>query len=113
MGAIRSLARDLQPFAQALVDAAADAGLRPRVTSARRTAAWGRAKYRECLRRRGTRNPCKYPVAYPGTSKHEKGLAFDVVVTPLAALNDLGLLWESWGGRWGGRFKDPIHFEAP
>jgi len=28
-------------------------------------------------------------------------------------LNDLGKVWESWGGVWGGHFKDPIHFEFP
>jgi len=24
----------------------------------------------------------------------------------------VGLLWESWGGRWGGRFNDEIHFDT-
>lgn len=24
----------------------------------------------------------------------------------------LGLVWEAWGGRWGGRFSDPVHFEV-
>jgi len=28
-------------------------------------------------------------------------------------LADLGQVWESWGGVWGGHFKDPIHFEYP
>ena len=28
-------------------------------------------------------------------------------------LADLGQVWESWGGIWGGHFKDPIHFEFP
>jgi len=27
-------------------------------------------------------------------------------------LRAFGELWESWGGTWGGRFGDPIHFEA-
>jgi hypothetical protein len=26
---------------------------------------------------------------------------------------DLGQLWQSWGGIWGGAFNDPIHFEYP
>lgn len=27
--------------------------------------------------------------------------------------NDLGQVWESWGGVWGGRASDPIHYEYP
>jgi hypothetical protein len=26
---------------------------------------------------------------------------------------DLGQVWQSWGGVWGGAFNDPIHFEFP
>jgi hypothetical protein len=26
---------------------------------------------------------------------------------------DLGTVWESWGGVWGGALHDPIHFEYP
>jgi hypothetical protein len=26
---------------------------------------------------------------------------------------DLGEVWESWGGVWGGALNDPIHFEYP
>lgn len=28
-------------------------------------------------------------------------------------LADLGKVWVSWGGVWGGAFHDPIHFEYP
>ena len=28
-------------------------------------------------------------------------------------LADLGSVWQSWGGIWGGAFNDPIHFEYP
>lgn len=55
-----------------------------------------------------------FPAAAPGTSKHELGLAFDAVAdnNPQSAVQrELGELWESWGGRWGGRFRDPVHFE--
>lgn len=52
-----------------------------------------------------------YPVAPPGTSKHERGLAWDMV-GPERDLEWAGITWEAWGGRWGGRFKDPIHFEV-
>lgn len=36
-----------------------------------------------------------------------------MIVQPMDALSDLGKLWESWGGIWGGENKDPIHFEFP
>jgi hypothetical protein len=42
---------------------------------------------------------------------HERGLAFDII-GPTAELTRLGMLWELYGGKWGGRFGDPIHFEA-
>jgi hypothetical protein len=53
----------------------------------------------------------KYPAAPPGTSLHEAGRAFDLNASP-ALLNYLGRVWESWGGTWGQRFGDPIHFQA-
>ncbi len=41
---------------------------------------------------------------------HQIGRAFDLNADD-AVLKELGRLWESWGGRWGGAV-DPIHFEA-
>lgn len=64
------------------------------------------------LYRNRANNP--YPVAPPGQSKHELGLAFDITAPP-EILAWAGQVWESWGGRWGGRFTsrpDPIHFEV-
>lgn len=52
-----------------------------------------------------------YPVAPPGKSLHNFGRAWDMVASD-AELRRLGELWERMGGRWGGRFHDPIHFEA-
>lgn len=64
------------------------------------------------------------PAAPAGMSKHEVGFAHDVdlykdngvaVYTP-AQLLRLGVLAESIGLKWGGRFApmpDPNHFEAP
>jgi hypothetical protein len=52
-----------------------------------------------------------YPVAPPGKSLHEQGLAWDMTGDP-AELRRLGALWKRMGGRWGGDFRDPIHFEA-
>jgi hypothetical protein len=53
----------------------------------------------------------RYPAAPPGHSLHEQGRAFDYVA-PEGVLRALGEIWESVGGRWGGRNRDPIHFEA-
>jgi hypothetical protein len=59
-----------------------------------------------------------YPVAVPGTSRHERGLAVDVV--PVGARSSdiwqaIGEAGELQGLRWGGRFNhsDPPHFELP
>jgi hypothetical protein len=52
----------------------------------------------------------KYPVAPPGRSLHQYGRAFDLVAEP-QMLEQLGQVWESVGGTWGGA-ADPIHFEA-
>jgi hypothetical protein len=57
------------------------------------------------------RGEARYPAAPPGSSYHEAGRAFDYVA-PTAILAQLGALWESVGGRWGGCCKDAIHFEA-
>jgi len=35
-----------------------------------------------------------------------------MIVEPYEYLRDVGGLWESWGGTWGGE-RDPIHFELP
>lgn len=51
-----------------------------------------------------------FPVAPPGYSAHQYGLAWDMV-GPLPELRRLGQLWRSWGGLWGGA-RDPIHFEG-
>lgn len=65
----------------------------------------------EQLRLWHNRHNNPYPVAPPGTSKHERGLAWDMV-GPSSLLAQAGRVWESWGGRWGGRFGDEIHFEV-
>jgi len=36
-----------------------------------------------------------------------------MVTEPMEALADVGQFWESLGGVWGGRNRDPIHFEFP
>lgn len=77
---------------------------RVKVTSVRRSRT-------EQLRLWNNRRNNPYPVAPPGTSKHELGRAWDMVGDAVL-LRQLGEIWERAGGRWGGRFGDPIHFEA-
>ncbi len=104
---LTALVPELQPFARALVDEAGAAGLLPRVTSTLRSRA-----NQEYLYRRYQRGISEFPVAPPGTSAHEFGQAFDLVVSPWESLADVGALWQQWGGVWGGR-RDPVHFELP
>src|SRR3989442_305331 len=56
---------------------------------------------------RRSENP--YPVAPPGASYHQYGRAFDLAA-PDWALEQLGAIWNSWGGTWSA--SDPIHFQA-
>lgn len=101
------LVPELEPFARELVRAAGVAGLLPRVTSTRRSHFEQVRLYLRFLR--GT---ALFPVAVPGTSAHEYGEAFDMVVTPFEALDDVAAYWQDLGGVWGGR-RDPVHFELP
>jgi len=105
---ISQLIEELQPYAYDLVRAAGAAGLQPRVTSTRRSTQEQTRLYRRYL---AGLNP--FPVAPPGTSAHEFGFAFDMVVSPMDALADVGAYWKEQGGVWGGEFNDPVHFEYP
>jgi hypothetical protein len=98
---------ELQDPARELVAVCGSSGLLPKVTSTRRSHS---AQVRLYQRWRSGLSPL--PAAPPGTSAHEFGYAFDLVVTPWEALADVGNLWESWGGVWGGE-KDPVHFQYP
>lgn len=107
----RTSLNDLQPFlrpyARWLVSAAPYAGARSvRVTSVLRSRAQQQLLYSNFLRGRS-----QYPVAPPGSSKHELGLAFDMVTEPYSALATLGAWWRQLGGEWSP--TDPIHFAAP
>ena len=97
---------ELADFARELVDAAARAGLQPRVTSTRRSRSLQKKLYERFLR-----GESRYPALPPGLSAHEFGYAFDMIVTPEAALDDVGYTWVQWGGIWGP--GDAIHFEYP
>lgn len=91
---------------QALVRLAHRLDPSARVTSTRRSTAEQTRLYRRWLA-----GQSRFPVARPGTSKHERGLAIDLVAKP-EVLRRLGAAWERAGGRWGGRFNDEIHFEV-
>jgi D-alanyl-D-alanine carboxypeptidase len=107
-GSLYTLIPALQPFAKQLIQAAANARMNPRVTSTRRSTAEQARLYQ-----RFVAGQSQYPVAPPGTSAHEFGYAFDMIVSYADWLPQLGHLWQSWGGVWGGTFNDPIHFEYP
>lgn len=77
-------------------------GFQARVTSAYRS-----TKKQAELYRRYQAGLQPYPVAPPGTSSHEKGLALDVVSTDT---NKLVALLTSAGLSWAGQ-GDPVHFQ--
>lgn len=96
----------LRPYAEWLVSAAPYAGARTvRVTSVRRSKAQQQQLYRNYLAGRSS-----FPAAPPGRSKHEFGLAWDMVTEPFSALDTLGAWWRQAGGEWSN--TDPIHFAA-
>lgn len=81
-------------------------GIQTRVTSTYRThseQARLYARWRAGLSR--------LPAAPPGTSAHERGLAFDLAASP-EGLQTAGKFAPLFNLRWGGRFSDPVHFEA-
>lgn len=63
-------------------------------------------------------NPSGLPVAAPERSRHVQRRAFDLGFrgyqwrqVPMEYWRQMGEIWESMGGRWGGRFGDPVHFD--
>lgn len=92
------LQRWLQPYAQALVSYFPEL----RVTSVYRSKS-------EQIRLWNNRHNNPYPVAPPGQSLHEYGLAWDMVGPP-ELLEQAGQVWNSWGGHWSP--ADRIHFEV-
>jgi len=83
------------------------AGFNPVITSTRRT-----YQEQQKLAARAAAGRSRYPAAQPGHSLHEQGLAFDMTVDDRRNLATLGRIWRMWGGRWGGGFGDPIHFDT-
>lgn len=104
--AIEALIPELQQACRDLVQLAGSAGVQPKITSTLRS-------YGEQVRlyKRYISGNSAYPAAAPGTSAHEFGYAFDMVVTGSDNQQDLGSVWTSWGGVW--HPSDNIHFEYP
>lgn len=98
---------ELQPWAEALYDVAVTYGGRPRVTSTFRS-----IREQSTLYTRYKSGASPYPAAPPGRSLHNYGHAFDIVTRDPEFQQWLGQVWKSWGGRWGGDFSDPIHFDS-
>jgi len=96
----------IRDAAKELVRQCGVAGLLPKVTSTLRSTQEQTRLYRAHLAGAGG-----YPVAPPGLSAHEYGLAFDLVVSPITYLPDVGAVWISWGGGWSP--SDAVHFEYP
>jgi len=107
MSVFRGLVPGMQPYARGLYQVAEQYGLRPRVSSVFRDNREQSALYQTYLR-----GESRYPAAAPGRSLHNYGHAFDLISDVPGAQEWLGAVWESWGGRWGGRFNDDIHFDS-
>lgn len=103
MASLSKLNPNFLPWAEALLDVARRYSLSPHITSGFRSIEKQRRLYERYL---AGQHPL--PVAPPGKSMHNYGLAFDMI-----SRNNqwLGAVWASWGGRWGGQ-KDPVHFSA-
>lgn len=90
-------------------DLANELGWRPVITSTIRT-----YQQQAELYRKYKAGLSRFPAARPGTSIHETGFAFDMdLLKDESLLKYLGEVWEDFGPgfRWGGRFKDAVHFE--
>lgn len=81
------------------------AGITVTVTSTRRDLDQQRRLYEAYKSGRS-----RFPAAPPGRSTHGLGIAFDLHLDP-PLYNVVGPIWESLGYTWGGRFRDPIHFD--
>jgi hypothetical protein len=94
----------LAPYAGWLLELCEANGIKYSINSVYRS----RAK-QEALYNRWLEGKNKYPVARPGTSRHELGRAMDINTYP--DVNDqLGAIWKKMGGFWSP--QDWVHFHA-
>jgi hypothetical protein len=97
------------PIASWFVDYVRQAGYQVTVTSTRRTRKRQQELYDDYLAGQHA-----LPVLPPGSSLHERGLAFDMVINGdyrKRAQADVGREWKRMGGAWGP--GDPVHFQPP
>lgn len=109
---VSDLDRRFQPYARALLSWLQSQDPSFHITSTKRSAAQQAKLYAAYLRGENA-----FTVAPPGCSKHQLGLAMDVVSQRRDPFQDpylkaLGEHWRSLGGEWGGE-ADPIHFGLP
>ncbi len=95
----------LRPWVDWLLRYASYYGLQTTVTSVRRSVQLQAKLYQDYLAGRS-----RLPAAPPGRSKHQLGLAVDIVVQPQQYQSWLGSVWKSVGGKWYA--SDPVHFEV-
>lgn len=95
----------LTEAAKQLMQVVSDSGGMPTVTSTFRT-----HEQQQHLWNRYQAGQSALPAAPPGHSAHEYGWAFDMIVEPRNWLPQVGRVWTSWGGQYGGH-RDPVHFE--
>lgn len=106
LSAFKGLQPWLIPYAEWLLAQIRHYDRAAQITSVRRSSTEQARLYR-----RYQAGLSRYPAAPPGHSTHETGLAFDILARP-EVLAAAGKAWEAMGGRWGGRFDDPIHFDV-
>lgn len=106
----------LTAYARAFCEMLERYGFHVTVTSVARSPQKQLELWRRCMA-----GQSRFPAAAPGSSPHELGIAFDIMLTPPgpgvpearahAWYRPAGEAWERAGLRWGGRFRDSIHFD--
>lgn len=91
---LETLSAWMQPRARTLIHVLELLGFKVRVYSARRT-----LEEQQELKAKGWTTTLK--------SKHLDGDAMDLIIDPAYGYRFAGLVWTSFGGLWGGNFKDP------
>jgi len=107
LSVVSTLTPELRPWALALYDVALEYGGQPSWLSGFRS-----IRQQSALYARWTSGRSSIPAAPPGRSLHNYGHAFDLRTRDADFQQWLGEVWEHWGGRWGGRFNDPNHFDT-
>lgn len=106
VASLRALDPAFQPLATKFVNTLEQLGVTVTVTSTRRSLDEQKKLYDRFIAGKS-----KFPAAPPGTSTHGTGFAFDLHLDP-PVYELAGRIWEHLGLTWGGRFNDPIHFDA-